>query len=159
MNPSSSQKPLNTLDAVVKKLQWAAVGKSEPSNSSDDIDSYVSSLIIEEAKKSSKLYEKVGARAYLDPSTGSDPCQLKKTNKVFLNNIVKNTNSHNRYIAKTLGSAAKTPSSNKPYKRTQSPKHSASKSQHSTKDRHPKSYHEVDYKYKDSERKSSRKSA
>jgi len=89
---------INTLDSIVTKLQWAAVGKSDSITSGVDIDKYVSELILEEAKKSNKLYNKLGLRAYLDPTTGSKPCNLRKTNKTFLRNIVKNTNCHNKII-------------------------------------------------------------
>lgn len=70
MSLSKKQKPINSLDEVVKNLQRVAWGKSMAEDTSKDLDEHVAKLLTEEAKQGQKRYEEIGVRAFLDVSTG-----------------------------------------------------------------------------------------
>ncbi|CAG8537284.1 5873_t:CDS:2 [Scutellospora calospora] len=93
-------KPKSALDIVVNQLVRASVGGNIPSSlSDDDLDKYVADLIMKEASAKNNLYSKEGLRAYL-PDTGTAPCNLPKTNKRFLLNVIKSVDGHNQALVK-----------------------------------------------------------
>ncbi|CAG8759959.1 2662_t:CDS:2, partial [Racocetra persica] len=93
-------KPKSALDIVVNQLVRASVGGNIPSSLSDeDLDKYVADLIMKEASAKNKLYNKEGIRAYL-PHTETPQCNLPKTNKRFLLNVIKSVDGHNQALIK-----------------------------------------------------------
>ncbi|CAG8552606.1 793_t:CDS:2 [Paraglomus occultum] len=87
--------PKSALDIAVSQLVRAAVGGIPSSIPDEDLNKYVADLILKEAEAKNLKYKKEGVRAFL-PHTGLPPCNLPKTNKRFLVNIVQNVDSHNK---------------------------------------------------------------
>ncbi|CAI2164813.1 302_t:CDS:2 [Funneliformis geosporum] len=92
----------SALDVAVNQLVRASVGGNVPSTLPDeDLDKYIADLVLKEASAKNKMYNKEGIRAYL-PHTGTPPCNLPKTNKRFLINVVKNVDHHNQALLRKI---------------------------------------------------------
>ncbi|KAI9296113.1 hypothetical protein K502DRAFT_348407 [Neoconidiobolus thromboides FSU 785] len=100
-NQNKAKKQDNQLNTVVNKLTKAALGASASDIDIEDpaeLNSYISNMLLQEAKKKEKLFEKYGTTAYLNPLQSFE--RTTKPDKQFLSNIIKHTNSHNRHLLK-----------------------------------------------------------
>ncbi|CAG8445812.1 4036_t:CDS:2 [Funneliformis caledonium] len=93
----------SALDVAVNQLVRASVGGSVPPTLPDeDLDKYIADLVLKEASVKNKMYNKEGIRAYLPHTGTSQPCNLPKTNKRFLINVVKNVDYHNQALLRKI---------------------------------------------------------
>ncbi|CAE6414387.1 unnamed protein product [Rhizoctonia solani] len=96
----------SSLNNVVNSLVRASMGATvSPTVTDEDLDRHVAELILKEAKSKAEKYAKEGIRAYL-PQSGYADSTAPKTNKRFLNNLVKNVSDHNKVIIQAQAEAA-----------------------------------------------------
>ncbi|KAH6577036.1 hypothetical protein BASA60_004272 [Batrachochytrium salamandrivorans] len=89
---SDNQPAVSALDTVVRNLTRAAYGQEVKSVPDHDMEQYIADLIMKEARRKHSHYEEHGTSALLERSI--------VTNKRFLANIIRNTDSHNELIAR-----------------------------------------------------------
>ncbi|QRW22183.1 hypothetical protein RhiXN_09770 [Rhizoctonia solani] len=76
-----------------------------PTVTDEELDQHVAELILKEAKTKATNYSKGCMRAYI-PKPGYTDSNAPRTNKSFLNSLVKNANMHNKVVLQTQADAA-----------------------------------------------------